>query len=102
MYFVSTVLRDAHEKYPVQQKLLYALLIPSRKLCHYFQGHPIKVVSAYPLEKILQNSNTTGYVAEWAIKLQPFELEFLTTKADRKSTRLNSSHSGESRMPSSA
>ena len=28
--------------------------------------------------------------------------ERFTTKRDRKSTRLNSSHSGESRMPSSA
>ena len=54
MYFVSTVLRDACERYPVQQKLLYALLIASRKLRHYFQRHPIKVVSAFPLEKILQ------------------------------------------------
>ena len=57
VYFVSTVLRDAREKYPVQQKLLYALLIASRKLRHYFQGHPIKVVSTYPLEKISRNSN---------------------------------------------
>ena len=28
--------------------------------------------------------------------------KIITVKADRKSTRLNSSHSGESRMPSSA
>jgi hypothetical protein len=27
----------------MQQKLLYTLLIASRKLRHYFQGHPIKV-----------------------------------------------------------
>jgi hypothetical protein len=36
VYFVSTVLHDAHERYPMQQKLLYALLIASRKLRHYF------------------------------------------------------------------
>ena len=83
VYYVSTVLRDAREKYPVQQKLLYALLVASRKLRHYFQGHPIKVVSAYPLERILRNSNATGRVAEWAVELQPFELEFLTTTATK-------------------
>jgi hypothetical protein len=34
MYFVSTVLRDAWECYTMQQKLLYTLLIASRKLRH--------------------------------------------------------------------
>jgi hypothetical protein len=32
VYFVSTVLRDARERYTMQQKLLYTLLIASRKL----------------------------------------------------------------------
>ena len=31
VYFVSTVLRDARKWYPMQQKLLLALLIASRK-----------------------------------------------------------------------
>jgi hypothetical protein len=64
VYFVSTVLRNARERYTMQQKLLYNLLIASRKLCHYFQGHPIKVVTDRPLETILRNPNVTGRVAE--------------------------------------
>jgi hypothetical protein len=36
VYFVSTVLRDAWERYTMQQKLLYTLVIASRKLRHYF------------------------------------------------------------------
>jgi hypothetical protein len=46
----------------MQQKLLYTLLIALRKLCHYFQGHPIKVVTDRPLETILRNPNVTGRV----------------------------------------
>jgi hypothetical protein len=87
VYFISTVLRDTRERYPMQQKLLYVLIIASRKMRHYFQGHPIKVVTSYPLEKVLCNSNATGRVAEWGIELQPFELECHTTSTI-KSTAL--------------
>ena len=51
-----------------------------RKLRHYFQGHPIKVISAYPLERVLRSPNSAGRVAEWNIKLQAFQLEFSTTR----------------------
>ena len=62
------------------QKLLLALLVASRKLRHYFQGHPIKVVSAYPLERVLRSPNSAGRVAEWNTELQAFQLEFSTTR----------------------
>jgi hypothetical protein len=80
VYFISTLLRDARERYTTQQKLLYTLLIASRKLCHYFQGHPMKVVTNRLLEQILCNPNVTGRVAKWAVELQPFKIAFETTK----------------------
>lgn len=80
VYFVSSVLRDARERYPMQQKFLLVLLIASRKLRHYFQGHPIKVITSYALEQVLHSPNATSRVAEWNIELQTFALEFLTTR----------------------
>jgi hypothetical protein len=53
----------------MQQKLLYTLLIASRKLRPYFQGHPIMVVTDRPLETILCNANVTERVAEWDVGL---------------------------------
>ena len=64
----------------MQQKLLLALLIASRKLRQYFQGHPITVVTSFPLEQILRNPNATDRVAGWNIELQPFNLRFDTTR----------------------
>jgi ribonuclease HI len=39
------------------------------------------------VETILRNPNITGWVAEWAVELQPFEISFETTK-DIKSKAL--------------
>jgi hypothetical protein len=47
------------------QKLLYAILITSRKLRHYFQAHKIKVASSYPLGDILHNKDAKGRVVKW-------------------------------------
>ncbi|XP_020153551.2 uncharacterized protein [Aegilops tauschii subsp. strangulata] len=43
-------------------------------------GHPIKVVSAYPLERVLRSPNSARRVTEWNIELQAFQLEFSTTR----------------------
>jgi hypothetical protein len=49
VYYISVVLHEAKTRYLEVNKLLYAVLIASRKLCHYFQAHKISVVSSSPL-----------------------------------------------------
>jgi hypothetical protein len=61
--------------------MLYALLITSCKLQHYFQSHKIKVVSSFPLGEILHNSGTVGCIVKWSVELGEFDLEFCPRQA---------------------
>ena len=64
VYYVSEVLHEAKARYLETHKFIYAILIVSRKLRHYFQAHRVVVVTSYPLRAILHNSNATGNIAK--------------------------------------
>jgi len=64
VYYVSEVLHEAKARYFETHKLLYAILIASRKLRHYFQTHKVVVVTSHLLRAILHNSNATGNIAK--------------------------------------
>jgi hypothetical protein len=51
VYFISKVLSETKVRYPQIQKLLYAVILTRRKLRHYFESHPVTVVSSSPWEK---------------------------------------------------
>ena len=47
-----------------------------KKLKHYFQEHPITVVSAAPVSEILGNKDASGQVAKWAIELAAYAPQY--------------------------
>ena len=60
----------------MMQKLLLAMLIASRKMRPYFEGHQITVVSKYNLRSPLEYLLATGRISAWAMELQGFGLKF--------------------------
>ena len=53
VYFISEVLSETKIRYPQVQKLLYAVILPRRKLQHYFESHLVTVASSFPLGEII-------------------------------------------------
>ena len=79
VYFVSSLLQGARSRYSGVQKLLFGLLMGSRKLHHYFQAHSITVVTRFPLQCILRNPEATGRIVERALEPSSFDLKFEST-----------------------
>jgi hypothetical protein len=60
VYYISKVLSETKARYPQIQKLLYAVVIARCKLRHYFEAHPVTVVSSFPLGEIIRNSDAAA------------------------------------------
>jgi hypothetical protein len=84
LYFVSDVLSDSKTHYSQMHKLVYVVLITKRKLCHYFDAHPITVVFKYPLTEVIQNPEAEGGIAK-------LELELMGRRTSRMHSAMPSS-----------
>lgn len=59
MYFIREVLSETKVHYLQIQKMIYAILITKCKLLHYFESHPVVVVTSALLAEIIQNRDTS-------------------------------------------
>jgi hypothetical protein len=81
VYFISEVLSETKIRYPQIQKLLYAVILTWRKLRHYFESHPVTVVSSFPLGEIIQCRDASGRIAKWAVEIMGETISFAPRKA---------------------
>jgi hypothetical protein len=77
VYYISKVLSDCKTCYNQVQKLLYAILIMKHKLLHYFQSHPIRVVTSFVLGEIIGNRLATGRIAKWSLEIMQLDLAYI-------------------------
>jgi ribonuclease HI len=77
VYFVSEVLSLLKKNYTELEKVLYAVLMASRKLRRYFQAFHIIVPSSQPLKDIMRNMEATGRIGKWAAELNEFSIDYV-------------------------
>ena len=76
VYYTSRALRGAEGRYPLMEKLAFALIMVSRKLRHYFQAHVIVVIMDHPLKKSMNKLEAAGQLIQWAIELSEFDVKY--------------------------
>ena len=72
VYYLSEVLSTSKQNYPHYQKMAYGVYMVAKKLKHYFQEHPMKVVCEAPVSEIMSNKDASGRVVKWAVELSPY------------------------------
>ncbi|KAK1632700.1 hypothetical protein QYE76_007015 [Lolium multiflorum] len=72
VYYLSEVLSLSKQNYPHFQKMTYGVFMAATKLKHYFEEHPMKVVSEAPISDIMCNKDASGRIAKWAIQISPY------------------------------
>jgi ribonuclease HI len=68
---------------------LYAVILTRRKLRHYFESHPVTVVSSFPLGEIIQCREASGRIARWAVEIMGETISFAPRKAIKSQVLAN-------------
>jgi ribonuclease HI len=76
VYYLSEVLTLSNKNYPHYQKVAYDVYMAARKLKHYFEEHPITVVSTTLFSEIIGCKDATGRVVKWAIELAAHTIQY--------------------------
>jgi ribonuclease HI len=77
VYFFSDVLSLSKKNCTELEKVLYVVLMASRKLRHYFQAYHIIVPSSQPLKDIMRNREATERIRKWAAELNEFSIDYV-------------------------
>ena len=81
VYFIREVLTDPKVWYVQVQKLLYVVLMATRKLLHYFTDHEVSVITSYPFGDIIHNHDAVGRISKWALELMCHDIRYIPRTA---------------------
>ena len=76
IFFVSKSLSKEETRYTHIKQATLNLHVAAKKLCPYFQAHPIVVLTNLPLRSTIHKPDLSGRMARWAIELSEFSLQY--------------------------
>ena len=76
VFFVKKSLYEAETWCTHLKQVMLVLRVVARKLCPYFQAHPIIVLTNLPLRSTIHKLNLSGRMARWAIELREFSIQY--------------------------
>ncbi|KAI5351123.1 hypothetical protein L3X38_004014 [Prunus dulcis] len=81
VFYTSKALLDAETRYPKMEKLIFSLVVFTRKLRPYYQAHRIIVMTEFPLRSILHSPDASQRLMKWAIELRQYDLLYRSKTA---------------------
>ena len=76
VYYVNQAFQWAEFMYPRIEKIVFALIVASRKLRQYFQANPILVMTDQPIKKSMTQPEAAERMIQWVIELSQFDIEY--------------------------
>ena len=83
VFYTNKMRLDVETRYNSLEKMVLSLVVVKKKLQHYFQSHPIIVVTNYLIRKILSNPDLSGRLTKWAIELGINEIKYIPRTAKK-------------------
>ena len=83
VFYVSRTLLDTETRYSAVEKMVLALVNAKKKLRHYFETHPIIVITDFPIKHILSKPDLSSKLTKWAIDLGIYDIRYLPRAAKK-------------------
>nr|XP_010931291.1 uncharacterized protein LOC105052237 [Elaeis guineensis] len=99
IYYTSKAPHNAETRYSKLEKLIFALVVTTRKLWPYFQAHTVVLLTDHLIKAVLHRSDTSGWIAKWALKLVEMTcstVQSLLSRPRESSKATKGSRGGES------
>ena len=64
VYYTSQAFQGVEANYPRLEKIAFALVVASRKLRHYFQAHPIVVITDQSIRKMMKKIDAARHLVQ--------------------------------------